>query len=442
MAQHDVAAAVVLDPVRHLLGNPDRSVELGRTRRTLRHVVPLTVGADLVYPVIALSPSSRYPFGARIARSCGNPGGRSPHVAVGLWTTGRRAPGTARRRRGEALGCTAWKVSTGTAANASSGTSWGGRSPVPSRTVGDAVLHLHRAERADTLAAALADLITEPPADPFTAEVVAVPARGMERWLAHRLAHRLGTASGRGDGVCAHVAFPAPGEVVATARRGRHGDVRRRRPLAPRPGGVAAPGGRRHLHGPAVVRSPGRSSGAGAQQVRGGRARHRAVRRLRHPPARAARRLARGRRRGRARGPALAAGAVAGPARADRRAGPRGAAGHGGRRAGARPRVLRPAGAAVAVRPHPPARGPPRRTRGPRPPSRRAPVAAAPLARPVGPRRADWPWACPRAAPIPPPSSRAIRCSPRSAGTSGSCSCGWRASPASTRTTPAPTARR
>ena len=94
---------------------------------------------------------------------------------------------------------------------------------MPSRAVGDAVLHLHRAERADTLADALADLITEPPADPFTAEIVAVPARGMERWLAHRLAHRLGTASGRGDGVCAHVAFPAPGEVVATALEGATG---------------------------------------------------------------------------------------------------------------------------------------------------------------------------------------------------------------------------
>ncbi|MBL8927343.1 MAG: exodeoxyribonuclease V subunit gamma [Pseudonocardia sp.] len=85
------------------------------------------------------------------------------------------------------------------------------------------MLHLHRAERADTLAAALADLITEPPADPFTAEVVAVPARGMERWLAHRLAHRLGAAAGRGDGVCAHVAFPSPGEVVATAVEGATG---------------------------------------------------------------------------------------------------------------------------------------------------------------------------------------------------------------------------
>jgi exodeoxyribonuclease V gamma subunit len=78
------------------------------------------------------------------------------------------------------------------------------------------VLHLHRAERADTLAEALADVLTEPLDDPFRAEVVAVPARGVERWLAQRLAHRLGAAGG-GDGVCAHVAFPSPAEVVAAA---------------------------------------------------------------------------------------------------------------------------------------------------------------------------------------------------------------------------------
>ena len=78
------------------------------------------------------------------------------------------------------------------------------------------MLHLHRAERADTLADALADVLATPLADPFRAEVVAVPARGVERWLAQRLAHRLG-ASTAGDGVCALVAFPSPGEVVAAA---------------------------------------------------------------------------------------------------------------------------------------------------------------------------------------------------------------------------------
>ena len=84
------------------------------------------------------------------------------------------------------------------------------------------MLHLHRAERADTLAEALADVLTEPLDDPFQAEVVAVPARGVERWLAQRLAHRLG-AGGSGDGVCAHVAFPGPAEVVAAALAGATG---------------------------------------------------------------------------------------------------------------------------------------------------------------------------------------------------------------------------
>lgn len=78
-------------------------------------------------------------------------------------------------------------------------------------------LHVHRAERADRLAEALADVLATPPEDPFAADVVAVPTRGVERWLAQRLAHRLGAAGGE-DGVCARVEFPAPGELVARAR--------------------------------------------------------------------------------------------------------------------------------------------------------------------------------------------------------------------------------
>lgn len=81
------------------------------------------------------------------------------------------------------------------------------------------VLELHRAERADTLVDALAQVLAVPPEDPFVPDVVAVPEKGIERWLAQRLAHRLGAAGGRGDGVCANVAFPAPaavlGDVVA-----------------------------------------------------------------------------------------------------------------------------------------------------------------------------------------------------------------------------------
>jgi exodeoxyribonuclease V gamma subunit len=82
------------------------------------------------------------------------------------------------------------------------------------------MLHVHRAERADTLAEALAGVLAVPPADPFATEIVAVPAKGVERWLAHRLSHRLGTGPGSADGVCAGVAFPSPAAVVATAVAG------------------------------------------------------------------------------------------------------------------------------------------------------------------------------------------------------------------------------
>jgi exodeoxyribonuclease V gamma subunit len=71
------------------------------------------------------------------------------------------------------------------------------------------VLHVHRAERADGLVTALGDLLAEPLPDPMTPEVVSVPTRGMERWLAQTLSTRLG--------VCANVDFPPPGRVVRDA---------------------------------------------------------------------------------------------------------------------------------------------------------------------------------------------------------------------------------
>ncbi|SHK29106.1 DNA helicase/exodeoxyribonuclease V, gamma subunit [Pseudonocardia thermophila] len=83
-------------------------------------------------------------------------------------------------------------------------------------------LVVHRAERADALADALAELLATPLPDPFAAEIVAVPARGIERWLAQRLSHRLG-AGGSDDGVCAGVEFPAPSGVVAAAVGGATG---------------------------------------------------------------------------------------------------------------------------------------------------------------------------------------------------------------------------
>lgn len=80
------------------------------------------------------------------------------------------------------------------------------------------MLELHRSERADTLVDALAGVLATGAADPFAPEVVAVPERGVERWLAQRLSHRLGAAAGGSGGVCANVLFPSPvqllGEVV------------------------------------------------------------------------------------------------------------------------------------------------------------------------------------------------------------------------------------
>ncbi|HEX4622960.1 MAG TPA: exodeoxyribonuclease V subunit gamma, partial [Solirubrobacteraceae bacterium] len=79
------------------------------------------------------------------------------------------------------------------------------------------MLHVHRAARADALAAALRDLLATPLDDPFAPELIAVPTRGMERWLAQTLSTGLGTTDGRRDGVCANVDFPSPGRLVSEA---------------------------------------------------------------------------------------------------------------------------------------------------------------------------------------------------------------------------------
>nr|MDQ4006776.1 exodeoxyribonuclease V subunit gamma [Actinomycetota bacterium] len=78
-------------------------------------------------------------------------------------------------------------------------------------------LRIHRAERADALVGGLARVLRSAPADPFTPDVVAVPSRGVERWIAQSLSSVLGTQPGRGDGVCANVVFPSPGRLVRDA---------------------------------------------------------------------------------------------------------------------------------------------------------------------------------------------------------------------------------
>jgi exodeoxyribonuclease V gamma subunit len=74
---------------------------------------------------------------------------------------------------------------------------------------------VHRAAGADQLVEGLAELLPTPLADPFEQELVMVPAKGIERWLSQQLAHRLGHAPGRDDGVCAGVQFRSPCSLVS-----------------------------------------------------------------------------------------------------------------------------------------------------------------------------------------------------------------------------------
>ena len=79
------------------------------------------------------------------------------------------------------------------------------------------MLHIHRAERADGLVEALGALLSDPSPDALTREIIAVPTRGMERWLTQRMSERLGASAGRFDGVCANVAFPSPRRLLGGA---------------------------------------------------------------------------------------------------------------------------------------------------------------------------------------------------------------------------------
>ncbi|WP_298988641.1 exodeoxyribonuclease V subunit gamma [uncultured Pseudokineococcus sp.] len=80
------------------------------------------------------------------------------------------------------------------------------------------MLVVHRSESADALVLGLAAVLAVPPADPFARDVVAVPAQGVERWIAQRLSHALGASpGGPPDGVCARVDMPRPGRVLDEA---------------------------------------------------------------------------------------------------------------------------------------------------------------------------------------------------------------------------------
>ncbi|MCO7219241.1 exodeoxyribonuclease V subunit gamma [Klenkia sp. PcliD-1-E] len=91
------------------------------------------------------------------------------------------------------------------------------------------MLHLHRAERTSGLVDALGALLSTPLADPFAEEVVAVPAKGVERWLAQQLSTVLG-AGGAGDGICSGVRFPSVTALVEDAVADATGTDRRTDP--------------------------------------------------------------------------------------------------------------------------------------------------------------------------------------------------------------------
>lgn len=77
------------------------------------------------------------------------------------------------------------------------------------------MLTLHRAERTSTLVSALAEIMATPMPDPFAPELIAVPARGVERWLTQQLSLELGTSTAQsGDGIAANIEFPSPAALV------------------------------------------------------------------------------------------------------------------------------------------------------------------------------------------------------------------------------------
>ncbi|MEZ0491034.1 exodeoxyribonuclease V subunit gamma [Kineococcus sp. TBRC 1896] len=78
------------------------------------------------------------------------------------------------------------------------------------------MLHVHRSESATALVAGLADVLRTPAAgaDPFAPDVLAVGARGTERWIAQRLSHHLGAGPGGEDGICARVDFSSPARLL------------------------------------------------------------------------------------------------------------------------------------------------------------------------------------------------------------------------------------
>ncbi|MCJ7779451.1 MAG: exodeoxyribonuclease V subunit gamma, partial [Acidimicrobiia bacterium] len=74
-------------------------------------------------------------------------------------------------------------------------------------------LLIHRSDHPDLLVDALCDVVASPLGDPFATEVIAVPTRGIDRWLTERIASTFADR-GIGDGIAANIEFPFPHRLV------------------------------------------------------------------------------------------------------------------------------------------------------------------------------------------------------------------------------------
>jgi exodeoxyribonuclease V gamma subunit len=74
-------------------------------------------------------------------------------------------------------------------------------------------VQVHIASHPDALVARLCDELARPGGGLFDTELVAVPSRGIERWLTQRIASGM-AQRGAGDGICANVEFPSPRRLV------------------------------------------------------------------------------------------------------------------------------------------------------------------------------------------------------------------------------------
>jgi exodeoxyribonuclease V gamma subunit len=90
----------------------------------------------------------------------------------------------------------------------------------PFCTVGGVTFHLTVAASPTALVDALATVLSDVPADPFTTEVMAVPGDGVRSWITSELADRLGVTPDRHatpDGIVANIDFVFPAGLVRRA---------------------------------------------------------------------------------------------------------------------------------------------------------------------------------------------------------------------------------